>query len=554
VSIRSLLTATAVAIAGVYLVILLVFPEALFAFTFDDGFYYLGIARNLANGEGSTWDTIEATNGYHPLWMAMVVPFYLVGLDGFAAARAVVIFQLGLYAAALVVVARMIGDLIGDWPRLADPALRRLGSFGVVVAFALVAGNPFVVRTFVNGLESGAVVLVGALVLAYAMRGTGRWVTDDVEHRRRWIMSALLVLAFLARTDAIVLGGCLGLWCLAEARQVGRPAIARIAQLFGPLAVTLVVFLVANQVGFDTPMQVSGLVKRADLDLTRVVGMALIAAGALGFGVLGYRRSHRDRTPADDGSPRFPRVSTLVGRTSWYGAFGLLLIGYYTLLQVQQWLWYYGPVVLYLLVLLVVGLADFVEAAVVEAADAAPDRSGARAVAPILALILVPLAVLFVMQIGTVADPNLRSIQLANRDAGEWIDANLPADAVLASWDAGVLGYFAERPVVNLDGVVNSKAFVDARDAGELGPFLAERGVGFVANHGTEVDGNDPESLAFIATTFGAGTADDTELVQAWPFEFSGVIVNSGFEGGTGGRQKAVFLYRLPSPLPEIGA
>ena len=51
---------------------------------------------------------------------------------------------------------------------------------------------------------------------------------------------------------------------------------------------------------------------------------------------------------------------------------------------------------------------------------------------------------------------------MANRDAGEWIDANLPADAVLASWDAGVVGYYARRPVINLDGVANSVEYYDA--------------------------------------------------------------------------------------------
>jgi hypothetical protein len=543
VSIRALLTGTAFAIAGVYLIILVVFPEALFAFTFDDGFYYLGIARNVAAGEGSTWDTIELTNGYHPLWLALIVPFYLVGLDGLAAARVVVIFQLALYTGALVIVARSVARLIDGWPKLADPPIRRLASAGVIAAFAVVAGNPFVVRTFVNGLESGVVVLISALILSRAVSGNGRWVTDDTDRRSRLVMAALLVLAFLARTDAIVLGGCLGLWCLVEARQVGKRSLGRLVELFGPVALTIVVFLVVNQAAFDTPVQVSGLVKRADLDLGRVIGMLVVAALALGLGVIGYRRSHGGQRASR--SARFPRVATLLGRTSWYGAFGLLLVGYYSLLQVQQWLWYYGPIILYLLMLLVVGLADFIEAAVIEAG---PGRSPARALAPILALILVPLGVLLIMQIEDVSDPNLRSIQLANRDAGEWIDQNLPADAVLASWDAGVLGYFADRPVVNLDGVVNSVAFVDARDAGQLGPFLQARDVGFVANHGTDVDGNDPDIVSFVRSTFDDEVAADTQLVESWPFQFSGVIVSQGFEGRTGGRQQAVFLYRLPTP------
>ncbi len=40
-------------------------------------------------------------------------------------------------------------------------------------------------------------------------------------------------------------------------------------------------------------------------------------------------------------------------------------------------------------------------------------------------------------------------------DAARWIRASTPAAAVLAMKDAGIVGYFSERRVVNLDGVVN---------------------------------------------------------------------------------------------------
>jgi hypothetical protein len=46
----------------------------------DDTFYYLKIARNIAGGLGSTFDGENPTNGYHPLWMALLVP--LAGLTG----------------------------------------------------------------------------------------------------------------------------------------------------------------------------------------------------------------------------------------------------------------------------------------------------------------------------------------------------------------------------------------------------------------------------------------------------------------------------------------
>ena len=45
----------------------------------DDAFYYFQIARNLAEGKFSTFDgCITRTNGYHPLWLFLITPFYWV--------------------------------------------------------------------------------------------------------------------------------------------------------------------------------------------------------------------------------------------------------------------------------------------------------------------------------------------------------------------------------------------------------------------------------------------------------------------------------------------
>ena len=40
----------------------------------DDAFYYFTIARNVALGEGPTFDGVAPTNGFHPLWLLFLVP------------------------------------------------------------------------------------------------------------------------------------------------------------------------------------------------------------------------------------------------------------------------------------------------------------------------------------------------------------------------------------------------------------------------------------------------------------------------------------------------
>jgi hypothetical protein len=41
-------------------------------------------------------------------------------------------------------------------------------------------------------------------------------------------------------------------------------------------------------------------------------------------------------------------------------------------------------------------------------------------------------------------------------DAALWVRDHLPPDAVIGSWNAGTIGYFSGRRVINLDGLVNS--------------------------------------------------------------------------------------------------
>lgn len=47
-------------------------PGALLSSFTDDYYYYHVVARNFVNGAGLSFDGIEATNGFHPLWFAVV--------------------------------------------------------------------------------------------------------------------------------------------------------------------------------------------------------------------------------------------------------------------------------------------------------------------------------------------------------------------------------------------------------------------------------------------------------------------------------------------------
>ena len=73
-------------------------------FLSDDAFYYYKIAQNIVEGRGSTFDGVNPTNGYHPLWLIICVPiFALARYDLVLPLRIVILVSTALGAASVPV-------------------------------------------------------------------------------------------------------------------------------------------------------------------------------------------------------------------------------------------------------------------------------------------------------------------------------------------------------------------------------------------------------------------------------------------------------------------
>lgn len=68
-------------------------------------------------------------------------------------------------------------------------------------------------------------------------------------------------------------------------------------------------------------------------------------------------------------------------------------------------------------------------------------------------------------------------------DGALWARAALPSDAILAMKDTGTFGYFSDRRVVNLDGLVNSWEYQEVLKRQGLNDYLREEGVGYLVEH-----------------------------------------------------------------------
>lgn len=524
---RRALRAAAVAVGVVWLPVLLFWDPFLHTVTVDDAFYYFTIARNVADGQGSTFDGLHPTNGYHPLWLVLCAVPYLLGLDGTAAVLVMLAVQLCLWVATLWVIGDVLASSIGRWKgfdgRADAGAARRRGTVAVAVLWFVMGANPYVLKIFVNGMETGLAALLGALVLAAAVR-------DDGDLAARPARAAVLLpLLFLARTDAALLIGAGLLWTVVLRRRVDRGLLV----VGAALAVVVAGYLAVNVSIVDHPMQISGTTKRVDPDGGRLVTMALCVAAAVGCVGLGLR-SRRD-APS-----RFVRLRRWVGCTAWWPAGCFLLLAYDWGLSTEVYVWHYAPHALWILATFGFTVADIYEGATLERE---PDHPGAASRSRLVAaMVLLPFLAGSVATVGNTLDPELRNLQLGDRATAAWMSEHLPADAVVASADAGVIGYFTERAVVNLDGLVNSFEWYDARHEGveDTAAFLRDAGVTHVANHGDLVDGDDPNFRGVIDGLWGEGAGDRAVVVHQERY-----IVNGSFGGGSGRRPYVTSVFEL---------
>ena len=64
--------------------------------------------------------------------------------------------------------------------------------------------------------------------------------------------------------------------------------------------------------------------------------------------------------------------------------------------------------------------------------------------------------------------------------AALWVDTNVPKDAIIATHDIGIIGYFTQRQIVDLAGLVTPEVIEIMSDQRKLAGFVRERHVTYV--------------------------------------------------------------------------
>jgi len=219
------------------------------AMTVDDTFYYFKTALNVGRGLGSTFDGINRSNGYHPLWLGVLAVL------GFFVRDDMVLFT--RLAFTLQIAAIWAGGML-----LAR--LRPTGGARVLWPLSLALANPFVAKIVLCGQETALQFLLSSVVLVgwWRLRAAGRAGSTGPTV----LLAIAAALLTLSRLDGAFFSGlvlAMPLVAPSESERAGGLAarLRSTALGLGVFAAALLPYLAYNLVSFGHLMPVSGAIK-----------------------------------------------------------------------------------------------------------------------------------------------------------------------------------------------------------------------------------------------------------------------------------------------------
>lgn len=414
----------------------------------DDAFYYLEIAGRLAAGEGSSFDGIHRTNGYHPLWLGLLALAALVVDSPVGLLRAAFVLQVSFFALSVLLCHRCARRFL----RPPSAVLAVL----VWLALETIHVLPF------SGMEHGLQLVLFLAVADAWFEARGR--PSSTRDLRVGVLLALLV---ASRLETLLLVGILATSVAGRSpfslRGVGRIGLPPVIVAFG--------WAGFSKIHFGTAVPVSALVKgawSADRAASDPVGLdhGIVAAklelllrtirdgstvfalavvfGTLGL-ALGIAASRRSGRRGSRGGLRVLDSGPLLAPFVFYSVVQIaaLLVLRHGNLWFQPWYFVAQP-----------WLAGLGVGWWIETIPIRPPRR--RLIAALLAVAFTAhlARTLVIRGLHRVDGPEDHPLWAAAEAARE-----ISPTVRVGSWNAGLVAFRLDGPVVNLDGLVNSLAY-----------------------------------------------------------------------------------------------
>jgi hypothetical protein len=267
-------------------------------FTRDDAYYYFKVAQNITEGHGSTFDGINLSNGYHPLWMLICIPvFFLARFDLILPLRILLMIMGALNAATAILIYRLVKANLSH-------------------AVAIMAGlfwsfNVYIHYTMYEfGLESPIALFSVALFIYKLSQFEKEWRNQTVTSSQLAQLGGIGVLVLFSRLDLIFLAVIGGIWVIFRDEAIRH---------FLPLDMVIVFASMSASIALRTGIDAYNTVYAASALEATI--LALLVKSLMLFFVGGYQH------------PRTKTVWKTIQQTILaLGGSSILLAGLYTIL------------------------------------------------------------------------------------------------------------------------------------------------------------------------------------------------------------------------------
>lgn len=405
------------------------------------------IARNHAAGLGYSFDGLNATNGFHLLWL-WTLSYWgsVITLTGDQGIRVVVALQTLLSLSAALIYVRILR------------AFKAL----VVVQILFFLAFVFLCTLADMGQESALFSFLVALIVMMIFD-----VRAQTQIRVHWsrlvLLLILVVLTVLSRLDSVFLLGGITL-ALFLAKRKPEALVVSLAMMLG-LACTFSF----NYLEFGHAYSISSWLK-SGFDVSKALQLlipGLLMRVAMVLLLLGSALWQLQKAHAFVGlriAPSklsFVALCTMSVTLAYSAYFGVLFLEVSALGS-----WYFNQAL---------GLSAFLFAL---SCTCVSSRAHSRlSLIPLLVALAIG-ATLFVSKLFWAHSSD------ATREIGEWIYSHTDPKTVIFQRDgAGAVSYFAQRPIINGDGLVNNMHYQMMLRTGRLCDYLKEQSVQYVVSN-----------------------------------------------------------------------
>ncbi len=437
----------------------------------DDAYYYFKVAQNIILGLGSTFDGTNLSNGYHPLWMVVLLPIYALSIDApEVSLRIILTVQILLAAGTLLLLWRYVNNVL-SW---------RYALLSLIVFFFF--ASP--VLLLFNGLES-ALLIFWVMLLLYLDQKYDL-LDESSSLKIKLFLGFLLAVLMLIRLDSAFFIIALAIVKIVFGRGAGIGLLTRLLCLIKLYWSTMAVFFVLispyfvwNYLTFGHLSPISGTLKSTFpypiLDMrnfgvhTIPYMLPFILISGWVFVSMSSSSSflRKEIIAAWEFNTKFKLLFVL-----WLGClihvlWSKLFMGW----GIYQWHFVsYVP-------LLVLGVVFFLKLLLTKVAPVQRQYE----------YFLLSLSFVFVITYNGFLSIEKGSHHSIRLEAAEWA-RGVDSKSAFALSDAGVFAYFNKHSTVNLDGLINAYSYQDDVLYGRLEGYLQNMNVKYVADAYTPCD------------------------------------------------------------------